>query len=89
MRARVCGPDDERELHTANTCGTAGHARRPDTGLLIVTLVVASLMPTAFLPGLAVGGLLVAGPATLWSWTIQVTATGPCSPPDAAAERCA
>lgn len=46
-------------------------------GLLIVTLVVAALMPTAFLRGLAVGALLVAGPATLWSWTLQVTGTAP------------
>lgn len=46
-------------------------------GLLVVTLVVAWLMPTGFLRGLVVGALLVAGAATFWSWTLQVTGTAP------------
>jgi hypothetical protein len=46
-------------------------------GLLGATLLVASLMPTGFLRGLVVGALLVVGPATLWSWTLQVTGTAP------------
>jgi hypothetical protein len=46
-------------------------------GLLIVTVVVAGLMPTGFLRGLVVGALLVAGPAALWSWTLQITGTAP------------
>lgn len=46
-------------------------------GLLVLTLVVAWLMPTGFLRGLVVGALLVAGPAALWSWTLQVTGTAP------------
>lgn len=47
------------------------------TGLLTITLVVAALMPTGFLRGLVAGAFLVAGPALLWSWTIQVTGTAP------------
>lgn len=46
-------------------------------GLLVGTLVVASLMPSEFLSGLVVGGFLVACPALLWSWTVQVTGTAP------------
>lgn len=46
-------------------------------GLLIITLVVAWLMPTDLLRGLTSGAMLVAGPAILWSWTVQVTGTAP------------
>lgn len=46
-------------------------------GLFVVMLVVAWLMPSEFLQGLAAGAMLVAGPAILWSWTLQVTGTAP------------
>jgi hypothetical protein len=46
-------------------------------GLFLVTVVVAWLMPTAFLRGLAAGVTSVAGLAMLWSWTLQVTGTAP------------
>lgn len=40
-------------------------------------LVVGQLMPTMFLRGLVVGAALVAGPALVWSWTVQATGTAP------------
>ncbi|MFC5730141.1 MULTISPECIES: nuclease-related domain-containing protein [Nocardioides] len=45
--------------------------------LLALTSIVAALMPTGFMKGLVVGGFLVAGPAALWSWIVQVTGTAP------------
>lgn len=68
-RARVA----QREYLRENWLPYAGFL----IGLLAVTLIVAWLMPTEFLRGLAAGAMLVAGPAMLWSWTLQVTGTAP------------
>ena len=47
-------------------------------GALYAVAVLASLaMPSDFLKGLVFGSLIVAGPAMLWSWTVQVTGTAP------------
>lgn len=46
-------------------------------GFAAMAFGVSWLMPTSFLKGLVVGGLLVTGPTLLWSWTVQVTGTAP------------